>query len=169
MRILLTRKTSGHTDQRRGQVPLDVLIRPVSHLVTQPEVDVMNFDLTETAQRAAGGRKVIIAQHLRIRPPRLRRAYPHGLQTLRRLFEVANEFLRRSRRPLLDLAVALLRPAEITRNILSLQGALEAARVAGRIPGQVGEHMADGPSGQPACLSGGCIVDKSGGRQEPLM
>jgi hypothetical protein len=129
----------------------------------------VNLDLAETAHRAARDGEAIGAKQVCARPLRLLGACPDGLKTPRRFLDVLHQFIGGPRRTLLDFAVALLRSAGITRNVLPLQGPLEPAGMTVGISSQVREHVTDSPAGQPARLPGGVIIDASGGHQEPLM
>jgi hypothetical protein len=65
-----------HRGQQHGQLPCDVVLRPVGRLVAQAEIDVVHLSLPQAPHRAGAGRPVVVAAQLGVRPPRRRAAVP---------------------------------------------------------------------------------------------
>jgi len=123
--------------------------RPVGRAVPGAEVAVMQLDLHQpTGQQLGGGKEICPVQHAhRHLPPVVGQLPGHGTQRHRRAGQVGRVLGRPPVRILLDACLACL-SAGVGRTVLPGPHADQHIPHPVCVPGQVGQDMPPGPSGE---------------------
>ena len=153
--------------QEHGQLPRDVVLRPVGRLVAQAEIDVVHLSLAQPPHRAGSGRPVVIAAQLGVRPPGRRAAIPCQLQPALSSVQVGDDVNRGPSCPFVDFAVSLRGPAGVARYILSPECSLEPPDVSVGVTRQMRQHVRNRPPGQPARRANLLVGDVLHPRDQP--
>src|SRR5262245_48940069 len=99
-----------------GELPVNVGVEPVVGLVA--EVDVVDLDLAEPAQRAGRDGELVAAEEVGVGPAGLGAAGPGGLEAAGGLLDVGPELGGRAAGARLDTGVTLGHAAGVARQVL---------------------------------------------------
>jgi hypothetical protein len=126
----------------------DELTRPVLWAIAEPEIDVMDLDLPPAGKHHRPGGLLPAADVEGGPIPGVSRiGGDHSIGQGGAVANVLDELACRAAGSELDLALATLTAAGILLDHTSLTGTLQASDHAVGVPGDVGEHVADRPSG----------------------
>lgn len=155
----------------RARQPVgDELTRPVLRAIAEPEVDVMDLDLPPAGKHHRPG-GLLPAADVEGGPlpgiPRI--GGDHRIGQGGAVANVLDELACRAAGSELDLVLTALTAAGILLDQMSLAGSLQTPDHAVGVAGEVGEHVADRPSGQKARAAGLLVGQPGNGREQRLV